>query len=116
VKAQDLHEKAALLTLFRLVVALVLLIATLFFSFREGEALVTGTAAEILYGAVTLLLMLSAAAALLLERFADAGRVTVLAYVQVVGDALFSSALVPSPAAARASLPSSSPWPSSTQA
>lgn len=92
-KQQGLHEKAGLLTLFRLLIALVLLVATLFFGLSEGLGVGT-LVAEILYGAVTALLLFSVLASMALDRWSDPSRVTLLAYLQIVGDALFSTALV----------------------
>lgn len=92
--SRELHEKTALLTLFRLAVALVLIIATFFFGARGDFGFLSPSTADLVYGAVTGLLVLCAVSAMLLERWSDIRRVRTLAYVQFAGDALFATALV----------------------
>lgn len=92
--SRELHEKTALLTLFRLAVALVLIVAVFLFGARGDFGFLSPSTADLVYGAVTGLLLLCAVSAMLLERWTDKRRVRGLAYVQFAGDSLFATALV----------------------
>jgi two-component system sensor histidine kinase PilS (NtrC family) len=93
VEATSLSNKLKLLTLFRLLVAVVFLLAT-FFGIQDEVQFLSREGREIIYGAITGLMFLCVVSAGLLERWQDPGRLTVLAYVHFVGDALFATCLV----------------------
>ncbi len=89
----SLSNKLKLLTLFRLVVAVVFLLAT-FFGIQDEIQFLSRGGRELVYGAITGLMLLCVVSAGLLERWQDDRRLLALAYVHFVGDALFATALV----------------------
>ncbi len=89
----SLSNKLKLLTLFRLVVAVVFLLAT-FFGIQDEVQFLSRGGRELVYGAITGLMLLCVVSAGLLERWQDTRRLLLLAYVHFVGDALFATALV----------------------
>lgn len=91
--SRNLQDKLKLLTLFRLLVAVVFLLAA-FFGMRDELHFLSSNGRELVYGAVTGLLLLCAVFAGLLENWWDKRRLTLLAYGHFVGDALFATALV----------------------
>jgi two-component system, NtrC family, sensor histidine kinase PilS len=93
VDASSLANKLRLLTLFRLLVAVIFLFAA-FFGMRDEMQFLSQQGRELVYGAITALLLLCAVAAGLLERWTDPRRLVPLAYAHFVGDALFATALV----------------------
>ena len=93
-KNSDLHEKSLLLTLLRLIVALVLLAATLLFGVGRELEFLSSAATELVFTAVTAVLLLCAISGGLLERWDDEKRLRVVAYAQFAGDALFATCLV----------------------
>ena len=95
VNARNLHSKLSLLTLFRLIVAVVFLLATFLFGLRREFYFLSYGARELVYTAVTGLLVLCVVAAALIERWEkDAPKLVLLCYVHFVGDALFATGLV----------------------
>jgi len=91
---RNLQSKLILLTLFRLLVAVVFLLATFLFGLRREFHFLSYGAREMVYVAVSGLLFLCVIAGALLERWEDKTRLTLLGYAHFVGDALFASALV----------------------
>jgi len=91
--ASGLAGKLKLLTLFRLLVAVVFFITSSVGS-QDDTLLVTPYSRELMYGALTVLLLLCAVTALLLEHWTDSRRLTLLAFSHFVGDALFATAVV----------------------
>ncbi len=89
------HDKLSLLTLFRLIVALVFLGAAFLFGFRGDLRAVSAVGRELIYGGVCFLLLLCVAASWLIERWADnERRLMLLAYSHFVGDALFATTVI----------------------
>ena len=89
----SLSNKLKLLTLFRLVVAVVFLLAT-FFGIQDEIQFLSRGGRELVYGAITGLMLLCVISAGLLERWQEPRRLLILSYVHFVGDALFATALV----------------------
>jgi two-component system sensor histidine kinase PilS (NtrC family) len=90
----DTQYKLTLLTLLRFLIAAVLLLAIFVFGGSKELAALPGSGRELLYSAVTGLLIMCAVTAALLERWKDGKRLTLLAYGHFVGDALFATALI----------------------
>jgi two-component system sensor histidine kinase PilS (NtrC family) len=93
VEPSSLTNKLRLLTLFRLVVAIVFLLAT-FIGLRDEVEFFSTGGRELVYGAITGLLLLCVVTAALLERISSPPQLLLLAYVHFFGDALFATALV----------------------
>lgn len=89
----SLSNKLKLLTLFRLVVAVVFLLAT-FFGIQDEVQFLSRGGQELVYGAITGLMLMCVVSAALLERWQDTRRLLPLAYVHFIGDAIFATALV----------------------
>ncbi|MBM4355088.1 MAG: PAS domain S-box protein [Deltaproteobacteria bacterium] len=91
----SLHDKLSLLTLFRLIVALVFLGAAFLFGFKGDLRSVSVVGRELIYGGVCILLLLCVVAAFLLDRWLnDERRLVLLAYTHFVGDALFATTVI----------------------
>lgn len=93
--ASNLKDKLKLLTLFRLIMAVVFVAASFVFGMREEYLSLPPIARELVYVPVSALLLVCVVAAGLMERWeGDQTKLTVLAYAHFVGDALFATALV----------------------
>ena len=91
----SLHDKLSLLTLFRLIVALVFLGAVFLFGFRGDIRAVSAVGRELIYGGVCFLLLLCVVASWLLERWGnDERRLMLLSYSHFIGDALFATTVI----------------------
>jgi len=93
VNTGTLHDKLRLLTLFRLLVAVVFMVAV-YLGIRVEVRFLPVEARELIHGAVFGLLFLCVVSAGLLERWRSLMRLTLLGYVHFVADSIFATALV----------------------
>ena len=91
---KTLYKKITLLTLLRLIMAMVLLVTVLIFDLRRGYTFFGGPARELVYSSIMGLLLLCTFSAALLERVRTEKAMHRLVYSLLIGDALFATVLV----------------------
>jgi len=91
---QAFRSRVSILILARMIMALVLLAAFLFYDLGQGQALVQQPTRELVYATITGLLLLCGMAGVFIEKNRSARTLTVLAYLVLVADGLFASVLV----------------------